>query len=256
MHDTGEAAEKRPVGSLLPEKKGTPTTPTTPATPATPATVAVEKKCTDDQGEAIWCDGASSVASPVGAVDGVSPPPAELSDAHKKCTDAAGGAIWCTGAGEEGSDAAAPEKKCTDEAGEAIWCDGAPPGTEVIDKVVPDAAADAAAPEVAEGAVVGARAMDAGALNQALSRVMSDPMAGDGGGPTISASGVFNAHGDANAGPAAIEEEDPLQREAEEEAHPDAARQMLRARWRDLKSGGEQHSLQSNLDTVPLTQFP
>ena len=125
MHDTGEAAEKRPVGSLLPEKKGTPTTPTTPATPATPATVAIEKKCTDDQGEAIWCDGASSVASPVGAVDGVPPPPAELSDAHKKCTDAAGGAIWCTAAGEEGSDAAAPEKKCTDEAGEAIWCDGA-----------------------------------------------------------------------------------------------------------------------------------
>merc|ERR1740130_2390158 len=82
MHDTGEAAEKRPVGSLLPEKKKAPTTPATPTTPTTPATVAIEKKCTDDQGEAIWCDGASSVASPVGAVDGVSPPaPAELSDA-------------------------------------------------------------------------------------------------------------------------------------------------------------------------------
>jgi len=115
--------------------------------------------------------------------------------------------------------------------------------------VVPDAAADAAAPtEVAEGAVVGARAMDAGALNQALSRVMSDPMVGDGGGPTISASGVFNAHGDANAGPAAIEEEDPLQREAEEEAHPDAARQMLRARWRDLKSGGNSARLGNLID--------
>jgi hypothetical protein len=42
--------------------------------------------------------------------------------------------------------------------------------------------------------VVGARAMDAGALNQALSRVTSDPTAGDGGE-------IFDAHGDANAGP-------------------------------------------------------
>ena len=51
--------------------------------------------------------------------------------------------------------------------------------------------ADAA---VTEGEVVGARAMDAGALNQALSRVTSDPTAGDGGE-------IFDAHGDANAGP-------------------------------------------------------
>merc|ERR1719424_1474011 len=55
------AVEKKPVGSLLPEKK-----------------------CTDDGGEPIWCGGASSVGSPVGEVGASSTP---ISDAHKKYTD-------------------------------------------------------------------------------------------------------------------------------------------------------------------------
>jgi hypothetical protein len=83
--------------------------------------------------------------------------------------------------------------------------------------------------------------MDAGVLNQALSRVTSDPMAGDGGE-------IFDAHGDANAGPSAAALEDPLEREAEEEAHPDAARQMLRAKWRELKSGGNSARLGNLID--------
>merc|ERR1719424_1437259 len=180
---------------------------------------------------------AAAVKNDGAPVDEVGASSTPISDAHKKCTDSEGKPVWCTlpgsppgaGGAQDGGgtaaagsviDAAAAEKKCTNEAGEPIWCDGAPPGTEVIDKLVP---ADDGTLTVAEGEVVGARAMDAGALNQALSRVMSDPMAGDGGE-------ISDAHGEANAGPPATAQEDPLEREAEEEAHPDAARQMLRAK--------------------------
>ena len=105
------------------------------------------KKCTDDDGNPVWCTQPGAHEA-----DGKrSPPAAEMEKAEaakaaeekaaakeeaaakEKAAAKAGGAAQEGGAKAGQADPAAPERKCTDEAGEPAWCNGAPPGTQVAD---------------------------------------------------------------------------------------------------------------------------